>query len=89
VSDIRAITYLGAFAVSQSDTVADPKGPFAAIEATSGNGLAKVLCLDGSTPTVYLTQGLVKTLGVVRVFQSVTTGGLGIVGYTAPSGVLP
>ena len=45
MSDIGAITYTNAVAVSQSDTVNDAAGPFAGLQATTAAGLAKVTTL--------------------------------------------
>ncbi len=84
MSDIRAVSYLGTYAVTKSDTTPDPSGPFVALEATTAAGLAKVTCADGSIGTVYLVLGVPKTLAVSRVWSSVTTA-TGIVAYKAPS----
>lgn len=80
MSDIRSITYEGAAAVTQSDSAADPNGPFAAIEATTASGLAKVTMINGDVVTVYLTQGLIKPIAIRMVWTSVTAA-TGIVGY--------
>lgn len=84
MSDIRSVTYHGAYAVTESDTAADPKGPFSGLQATTAAGLAKVTCLDGSVATVYLPLGLIMPLAVSRVWSSVTAA-TGIVGLKAPN----
>lgn len=83
-SDIRAVTYDSAVAVTQSDTNKDPNGPFSALQATTAAGLAKVTTLRGETTTVYLQLGNPLTLAVTRVWSSVTAA-TGIVGFKAPS----
>lgn len=82
-SDIRSITYEGAFAVTQSDSAVDPNGPFAAFEAASGSGLVKITSLNGETVTVYATQGLIKPLAFKQIFTTGTASGLGLIGYRA------
>lgn len=84
MGSILSISYKGGSAVAQSDTVNDVNGPFQALEATTASGLVKVTTQDGSVLTVYLTQGLIKPLYVVRVWSSVTTA-TAIVGYRAAS----
>jgi hypothetical protein len=80
VSDIRSITYEGGASVTQSDSVTDPNGPFAALEATTAAGVAKVTCINGDVLTVYLPLGLIKPLAVKQVWTSVTAA-TGIIGY--------
>ena len=84
MGSILSISYKGGGAVTASDTANDPNGPFQSIEATTASGLVKVTTQDGSVMTVYLAQGLIKPLYVVRVWSSVTTA-TGIVGYRAAS----
>ena len=86
-SDIRSISYQGGAAVTQSDATNDPAGPFAAIEATTASGSVKVTAIDGSIMTLYLPQGLIKPLEVLRVWSTGTTA-TGIVGYYAVGKVL-
>lgn len=82
-SDIRAVTYDDAVAVTPSDTVNDPKGPFSALEATTADGTCKVTTLRGTDVTVYLLRGKILTLAVSRVWS---TGGLAnVVGFKAPA----
>ncbi len=83
MSDIRSVTYHGAYAVTESDTAADPKGPFSGLQATTAAGLAKVTCLDGSVATIYLPLGTTP-IAVSRVWSSVTAA-TGIVGLKAPN----
>lgn len=87
MSDIRAISYQGGAAVTQSDTAADPNGPFAGLSCNTAAGLAKVTCVDGSTITIYLTLGLLFPQEVTRVWSSVTAA-TGIVGHYACGKVL-
>lgn len=48
MSDINSISYQGSAAVTKSDTVADPAGPFAGF-TVSASGTVSVALLDGST----------------------------------------
>ena len=80
MSDIGAITYTNAVAVSQSDTVNDAAGPFAGLQATTAAGLAKVTTLGGGVVTIYLPLGAIVPLAVYRVWSSVTAA-TGIVGF--------
>ena len=82
MSDIRAVTYEKAVAVTTSDTVADPAGPFAGLHATTAAGLAKVTTVNGDVVTLYLLLGTVLNVAVQRVWTSVTTA-TGIVGVQA------
>jgi len=84
MSDIRAVSYSGAYAVTTANSGVDPSGPFVALEATTAAGAAKVTCVDGSVATVYLLQGEVKPLAV-RLVWTTGTAATGIVGYKAPS----
>lgn len=83
-SDIRAVTYDDAIAVTASDTVADPKGPFSALQATTLAGVVKVTTLRGSDTVIYLPLGEIVTLAVQRVWTSGAVA-TGIVGFKAPS----
>jgi hypothetical protein len=83
-SDIRAVTYDDAVAVTASDTVNDPNGPFSALQATVGGGLIRVTTLRGSTAVVYLVLGEILTLAVTRVWVSGAVA-TGIVGFKAPA----
>jgi len=87
MSDIRSISYAGGSPVTQSDTAADPAGPFASLVATTAAGVAKVTCIDGSVLTIYLLQGSIYPLEVTRVWASVTTA-TGILGHYAVGNVL-
>jgi hypothetical protein len=83
MSDIRAVTYEHAFSVTESDTVNDPSGPFAALQCTAVGGTAKVHTTGGEDVTVYLGIGQVLNLAVVRVWSTGTTSGLNLVGFRA------
>lgn len=87
MSDIRAISYGGAYIVAQSDTADDKNGPFAGLQATTAAGLAQVTCIDGSTATIYLPLGLIVPIEVRRVWTSVTAA-TGILGLKPASPVL-
>jgi hypothetical protein len=86
MSDIRAVSYQGGAAVTQSDSAADPNGPFAALSAT-GAGNAKVTCVDGSTITIAIAVGIPFPIEVTRVW-STGTAATGIVGLIAVAKVL-
>jgi hypothetical protein len=73
VSDILSVTYVTAIAATQSDTAADPAGPFAAIQNTGASATCKITTVQGTTATIYLTQGLIYPIAVQRVWS---TGGL-------------
>jgi hypothetical protein len=84
MSDIGAVTYEGAAAVTPSDTTADPGGPFAGLQATTAAGLAKVQTLGSNDAvTVYLVLGVILPLAVTRVW-STGTAATGIVGFKSP-----
>ncbi len=82
MSDIGAQTFMGARAVTQSDTTADPAGPFVSLQATTSAGLAQVSTGLGDQVTIYLPLGVPINLNVTRVWQSVTAA-TGIVGFVA------
>jgi hypothetical protein len=89
MSDIRSVTYENAKAVSPSDTVNDPAGPFAGLQCTGTAGLATVWTRTGSVQ-VYLLLGEVLPLLVYRVGVT-NTSATGIVGvksqpYVGPTG---
>jgi hypothetical protein len=90
-STIQAITYETAFAVTQSDTVTDTNGPFAALQCTAVGGTAKVHTKTGQDVTIYLAIGQIVPLAVTRVWSTGTTSGLNLIGlralpYTGPTG---
>ena len=82
MSDISAQTYMGARAVSQSDTVSDTNGPFVALQATTAAGLVKITTAIGDVATIYLPLGVPINMNVIQVWTSVTTA-TGIVGFVA------
>lgn len=82
MSNILAITYDNAIAVTQSDTIDDPSGPFAGFHTGSG-GTIRVLTIKGNDVTLgSLPAGVVYTLAIRRVFSS-TTSASGVFGMIA------
>ena len=82
MSDIMAITYEDVVAVTPSDTTKDPKGPFCALEATTAGGVASIVTARGTTTTIVLAAGVIKTIACKQVRVTGTTA-TGIVGYLA------
>jgi hypothetical protein len=82
MSDIRAITYDDAQAITPSDTV--NCGPFVALQATTSAGIAQVTTQRGTTVEVYLPLGVIVPIAVTRVW-STHLAAAGIVGFTAPN----
>jgi hypothetical protein len=83
MSDIAAVTYTNAVAVTVSDTTADPAGILAALQCTGTAGLAKVQPANGSAAVViYLALGVVVPLAVSRVW-STGTAATNIIGFKA------
>ena len=83
MSDIQATTYDDAIAVTQSDTVNDPAGPFAGLWVQAA-GVIKLTTTRGNTVIVSAAAGLPVTIACVRVWTSVTTA-TGITGlYSLP-----
>lgn len=76
MSDIQAITYTGGVAATQSDTVADPAGPFAAIQNTGASATCKITPVNGPAVTIYMVQGLIYPIATRNVW---TNGGLSTV----------
>jgi len=73
VSSISAITYEGGATVTQSDTVADPAGPFAGI-FTGAGGTIKLTTTRNQTLTfTNLPAGVILPVATQRVWTSVTT----------------
>ena len=73
MSNILAITYDDAIAVTASDSTADPAGPFAGFYTGSG-GTIKVTTIKGTTTTFTNTQaGVVMTVPISRVWTTTTT----------------
>jgi hypothetical protein len=87
MSDIRSITYRGGVAVTKSDTVNDPGGPFAGFYV-GGAGDVSMLCIDGTSITFTATlAGRLYPIAIKRV-NSTSTTATAIVGLKAPSEVL-
>jgi hypothetical protein len=86
VSDILSNTYEGGAAVTQSDTVNDPAGPFAALWiGTAGSGALKVTMVNGDVVTlagVAASGSSPLRLAVLRVW-STGTGVSNVVGLKA------
>jgi len=82
MSDIMAVTYEDAVAVTQSDNTNDPKGPFAALQCTGTAGLAKVTTKQGTAVSIYLPQGVIVPIAVRRVW-STGTAATSIIGLLA------
>ncbi len=73
MSNILAITYDDAIAVTASDTVDDPAGPFAGFYSGAG-GTIKVTTIKGTAATlVNVPAGIVVTLAIRRVWSGTTT----------------
>ena len=88
MSKHTTIIYDDGVAVTASDTVNDPKGPFAGFHTGSG-GTVRVITLRGRDLTLgSLPAGVVYPLGILRVFVATTsaTGVLGMyeAGYKGP-----
>ncbi len=86
MSSIQAITYEGGAAVTQSDTTADPAGPFAALWiGGAGTGALKVTLVNGDVVTlagVTVSGNSPLPLAVSRVWTT-GTGVTSIVGLKA------
>jgi hypothetical protein len=82
MSDILSITYDGAAAVSPSDTVNDPAGPYAAFHTGSGGTIRVLTIAAEDTTLVSIPAGVIYPLAIKRVFSSTTTA-TGIVGLRA------
>jgi hypothetical protein len=73
MSSISAITYEGGAVPTQSDTTADPAGPFAGI-FTGAGGTIKLTTTRGQTLTfVSLPAGVILPVATSRVWSSTTT----------------
>jgi len=82
VSNILAVTYDDAIAVTASDATNDPAGPFAGFYTGSG-GTIKVTTIRGTTTTFTNVQsGVAMTVPILRVWSSVTTA-TGVLGLVA------
>lgn len=79
MSDIMAVTYEDAVAVTVGPpNNKDPKGPFAALQATTAAGTVSVLTARGTTTTIYLPLGTIITIAVKGVIS--LGGASGVVG---------
>jgi hypothetical protein len=77
MSTIMAVTYEDAVAVTvESVTGKDPKGPFAALQATTTAGTCNVLTARGTTTTIYLPLGVIVPIAVKGVFSLGTAAGV-------------
>ena len=84
MSTIYAITYSGSAAVTKSDTVDDPAGPFAGLVMTAV-GTLKVTLVDGSTLT-FGTETVINKEFHYQVKRVWSTGtGATVVGLYAPA----
>lgn len=88
MSDIGAVTYHDAVAVTQSDTENDPAGPFAGFFTGSG-GTIKVTTVGnptGSAEFANAAAGIVIPTQILRVWESATTatGVMGQISLTQP-----
>lgn len=82
MSNILAVTYEQAYAVTQSDTLADPSGPFAAL-FTGAGGTIKLTTINGQTVTLAsVAAGIVMPIATQRVWSSTTTA-TGVIGLCA------
>lgn len=73
MSNILSITYDDAIAVTASNTVADPAGPFAGFYSGSG-GTIKVTTIKGTAATfTNVPAGVVVTCAILNVWSSTTT----------------
>ena len=82
MSDINAVTYYGSAAVTKSDTLADPAGPFAGLLMTAV-GTLKVTLVDGSTLT-FGTETIINKIFPYAVSRVWSTGtGATVVGLYA------
>ena len=77
-----AVTYEDAVAVTVGPAGdKDPKGPFAALQATTTAGTVTVRTARGTSTTIYLPLGQIVTLAVKGVISLGTA--VGVVGFLA------
>lgn len=81
MSNILAITYEDAVAITASDSVADPAGPFAGFFTGSG-GNVKVQTRSGAVTLTSLPAGVIVPLWVSRIWSTGTTA-TGVLGMLA------
>lgn len=82
MSNIQAITYEDVISLTQSDTTADPAGPFAAFMVNVA-GNVKITTIRGSAVTITVLAGLVYTVAFSRMWSTGTTA-TGLFGLIAP-----
>jgi hypothetical protein len=82
MSNILAVTYDNAIAVTASDTVDDPGGPFAGFYTGSGGTIRVLTIKNGDVTFANLVAGVVMTVAIRRVFSS-TTSATGVFGMVA------
>lgn len=73
MSSILSITYDDAITVAASDTVDDPKGPFAGFYSGSGGTIRVATVKNGDATLVSVPAGVIVPLAIKRVFSSTTT----------------
>jgi hypothetical protein len=85
MTDIRAVTYHNAVAATQSDTAADPNGPFAAIQNTGASATCKISTVGNPTGsvTIYMVQGLIYPIATQRIWS--TNGLSTVIGFNDAS----
>jgi hypothetical protein len=82
MSNISSITYEGGAAITASDTLADPAGPFAGV-FTGAGGTIKLTNVRGQTLTfTNLPAGIILPVATQRVWSSTTTA-TNVLGLTA------
>jgi hypothetical protein len=82
MSDIAASAYDGAVAVTPSDTLNDPGGPFAGLYTGSGGNIKITDPVGNSTVLAGTAAGVVLPIRCVRVWSTGTaaTGVVGLIG---------
>jgi hypothetical protein len=88
MSTIQAVTYEVASAITQSDTLADPAGPFAAL-FTGAGGTIKLTTIQNQTVTLAsVAAGIILPIATQRVWSSTTTA-TGLIGLQSPPYLTP
>lgn len=85
MGNILSRTYETGAAVTQSDTVADPAGPFAALYfGAASAGSIKLTTVQGATLVFQNVQpGATLLVATQRVWSTTTTGSANIIGLNA------
>lgn len=73
MSSISAITYEGGAAITASDTVADPAGPFAGVFTGSGGTIKLTTTRNQTLTFANLPAGVILPVATQRVWASTTT----------------